>query len=159
MKGATSLIAVFGLALTVGGCATIVGGGSNQVIQLQGTPSGAQYTILSSSGLQMANGGIPASVRLPRKNEYQIQVSMEGYQSQTVAVTKSVNGWIFGNLIIGWIVGFAIDFITGSAYKLEPSLVTVALQQAEELTAVLQFFDEDGEVIRTERLEMLPVGH
>ena len=65
---------------------------------------------------QMASGTTPQMVRLPRKNEYQIEFAVPGYRSQSVALTKGVNGWVFGNFLIGWIPGLIIDFVTGSAH-------------------------------------------
>jgi len=150
-------IAVLCTALLTGGCAAILGGGSNQALSIEGTPSAARYTIRSSSGIQMSAGNIPTSVILPRKNEYQIDVSLEGYETQTVAVTRGTNGWIWGNLVIGWIVGFIVDFATGAAYKLEPAIVNVALEEGEQTVAVVQFLDHNHELLRTERLTMVPV--
>ena len=75
------------------------------------------------------NAGRHPHIRLPRKNEYQLRLEVPGYRPQTVALTRGTNGWIFGNLVVGWLLGFAIDFATGSAYKLEPSLVQVTMQR------------------------------
>lgn len=105
----------------------------------------------------MGSWPAPASISLPRKNEYQIDISLDGYETRTVAVTKGINGWIWGNLVIGWIVGFAVDFLTGSAYKLEPALVNVTPERGEETVAVVQFFNDDQKLLREERLLMVPV--
>ena len=88
------------------GCATILGGGSSQSVAVQATPPGATFTIKASSGIQMASGAVPQTVRLPRKNEYQLEFTAPGFQAQSVALTRGTNGWIFGNLVVGWIVGF-----------------------------------------------------
>jgi hypothetical protein len=125
---------------------------------MDAAPSGATYTVVASSGSQMSSGKLPAKVTLPRKNEYQIEIAMEGYRPATVALTKGVNGWLFGNLIFGWIVGFAVDFISGSAYKLEPAFVSVTLEEADQAIAVVQFFDRDGDFISEKRIELEPSG-
>jgi len=139
------------------GCATIVGGGSNQPVSVQSTPGSASYSIQSSSGLEMSQGSTPATVSLPRKNEYQIQVSLEGYRPQSTVLTRGINGWIWGNLFVGWILGFGIDFLTGSAYKLEPSFVQVTLQEtADETFAVIRMLNERQELIEERRLLMIP---
>src|SRR5690606_41468462 len=111
-----TLIALLGL-LPLGGCATLVGGGSHQNVTVQSTPAQADFTIASSSGLQMANGRTLTTVRLPRKNEYQIELAIDGYATQTVALTRRANGSIWGQLLLGWIIGFAFDFLTGLASK------------------------------------------
>lgn len=151
-------IVVLALALTLSGCATLVGGGSSQAVSMTATPSEARYSIRSSSGIQMSSGALPASVSLPRKNEYQLDVSLDGYETQTVAITRGTNGWIWGNLIFGWIVGFIIDFATGSAYKLEPSVVDVELERGQELVAVVRFLNQDRRVLQESRLVMVPLA-
>ena len=149
------LVICFGAMLS--GCATIAGGGPRQPVTVQSTPAAATFTIQSSSGLQMAQATTPSTVSLPRKNEYQIQITMPGYQPQSAVLTKGTNGWIWGNLVVGWIVGFIVDFATGSAYKLEPSLVQVGLQQADDETyAVIHIYDSDRKLIDEKRLLMVP---
>jgi hypothetical protein len=116
------------------GCATLFGGGSNQPVTLQSTPGDASFTVMASSGLQMAQGTTPATVSLPRKHEYQIELSLEGYRPQTV-----------------------IDFISGAAYKLEPALVSVTLQQIEDqLYAVVRLLDRNNKVLRERKVLMVP---
>jgi hypothetical protein len=140
------------------GCATILGGGPQQPVSFNSDPTGADFSVKSSSGLQMASGKTPQTVRLPRKNEYQIDFTVPGYQRQSIALAKGVNGWIWGNLVLGWIIGFGVDFLTGSAYKLEPSQVQVSLarQPGEngqlELVGIVRQLDEQGRVIREQRV-------
>jgi hypothetical protein len=112
--------------------------------------------------MQMASGTTPQTIRLPRKNEYQIEFAVPGYKSQSVALTKGVNEWVFGNLIVGWIPGLIIDFVTGSASKLEPSLVQVALQRgvagtdADKLFGIVKQLDASGNVMSEQRIELHP---
>jgi hypothetical protein len=139
------------------GCATLFGGGSNQPVTLQSTPGDASFTVMASSGLQMAQGTTPATVSLPRKHEYQIELSLEGYRPQTVILTKSINGWTWVNLLGPWIIGFGIDFISGAAYKLEPALVSVTLQQIEDqLYAVVRLLDRNNKVLRERKVLIVP---
>lgn len=155
-----SLLTVIAIGLTA--CATLVGGGSSQGVSVSSEPSGASFTVKSSSGMQMASGTTPQMIQLPRKNEYSIEFSVPGYRSQSVALTKGVNGWVFGNFIIGWIPGLIIDFVTGSANKLEPSLVQVALQrgvaegEAGKLFGVVKKLDASGHVVSEKRIELQP---
>lgn len=109
------------------GCATILGGGSTQPVSIKSTPASARFVVRSSSGIEMASGQTPETITLPRKNEYQLEFTAPGYQTQKIALTKGTNGWIWGNLFIGWIVGFAVDFATGSAYKLQPALIDISM--------------------------------
>ena len=155
-----SLLTVVAIGATA--CATLVGGGSNQGVSVSSEPSGASFTVKSSSGMQMASGTTPQVIQLPRKNEYSIEFAVPGYRSQSVALTKGVNGWVFGNFIIGWIPGLIIDFVTGPTNKLEPSLVQVALQrgvaegEAGKLFGVVKQLDASGRVISENRIELHP---
>ena len=149
--------------LSLSACATIMGGGSSQGVTVQSSTPGAQFTVKSSSGIQMASGMAPQTVRLPRKNEYQIDFTAPGFQPQSIALTKGTNGWVWGNLVVGWIVGFIVDFASGSAYKLEPALVNVSLvthTAADGTTATearVAMLDDQGRTIRELLVPMVPV--
>jgi len=45
---------------------------------------------------------------------------IDGYQPYELPLKRKLDGWIFGNLVIGGIPGIAIDFLTGSIYRLAP---------------------------------------
>jgi hypothetical protein len=110
----------------------------------------------------MASGATPQTIKLPRKNEYQIEFKVPGYNSQSVPLTKGLNGWVWGNLIIGWVPGFIVDFASGSAHKLEPSVVQVTLQrgvagdEAGKLFGIVKQLDAGGRVVGETRVEMVP---
>jgi hypothetical protein len=112
----------------------------------------------------MAQGQTPQTVPLPRKNEYQIEFTAAGFQPQSIALTKSLNGWVWGNFVFGWIIGFAIDFISGAAYKLEPALVTINLVQTHAsngvvgTSAVVDVRSESGRLIRQVTVPLVPVS-
>lgn len=150
------------LCLTSTGCATIVGGGSSQAVAIRSNPASATFVVTSSSGIQMAQGQTPQTIRLPRKNEYQIEFTAEGYQPQKIALTRGTNGWIWGNLLVGWILGFVVDFASGSAYKVQPALVEITLVQSRtttgrvETNAVIRLMDDDGQLIRSIEVPMIP---
>lgn len=154
---------VLAQVLAVSGCATILGGGTSQPVSFTSDPNAANFTVKSSSGLQMASGRAPQTLTLPRRNEYQIEFAVPGYESQSVALTKGVNGWVWGNLLIGWFVGFAVDFMTGAAYKLEPATVQVALVRQADDAGVVQLYgvvrqlDIRNRVLREQRVLLQPV--
>ncbi len=156
-------LAILGLLVGTTGCATILGGGASQPVAIRSNPESATFTVKASNGLTMAQGQTPQTIRLPRKNEYQIEFTAPGFQPQSIALTKGTNGWIWGNLVVGWIVGFAVDFATGSAHKLEPALVDISLVQVRASTgelrtdALVKLHDKDGRLIREVTVPMVPV--
>lgn len=162
VRTAVAIVILVSMSPWMTGCATILGGGTNQPVNVSSSPAGAHYTIKSSSGIQMADGAAPATVLLPRKNEYQVTVTMDGYRPQVLALTKGVNGWIWGNLFVGWLVGFVVDFASGSAYKLEPAVISVTLETAMLLDgstttfAVARILTEDGRILEEQRAPLVP---
>lgn len=161
MKVATVALLI---CLVLNSCATLLGGGTSQPVSISAQPTNGNYLIKSSSGLQMGSGAVPAQVRLPRRNEYQIEITADGYKTQSVVLTRGLNGWVWGNFVFGWIVGFLIDFVGGAAYKLEPAIVSVSLQTASLQSGVLGLFavvtlrNERGQLIGERWLEMEPIA-
>ena len=155
------VVLVFG-CMVLNGCAAILGGGTSQAVSMESQTTGASYKIKSSSGLDFGSGSIPNTVKLGRRNEYQVEIDAPGYKTQNVVLTKSLNGWVWGNLLIGWLVGFVVDFASGAAYKLEPAVVSVNLQTAtlddgrSALFAIVSFRDKADREIQTKRVEMEP---
>jgi hypothetical protein len=148
--------------ITATACATIAGGGTSQGVSVSSEPSSASFVVKSSSGIQMASGQTPQTIKLPRKNEYQIEFSVPGYRSQSIALTKGLNGWVWGNLVIGWIPGFIVDFASGSANKLEPSVVQVTLQRgvagadSDKLFGIVKQLNAAGHIVSEQRIELYP---
>jgi len=84
----------------------------------------------------MDRGVTPVIADLKRKDNHLIRVTLEGYQPFEMALTRSVSGWVWGNLVFGGIPGLAIDAITGGLYKLSPEQVMAQLQREDvQLTA------------------------
>lgn len=154
-----NVLPLFLLAFATG-CASILGGGSSQSVILKPTPSNASFVVKSSSGLEMASGSGEQTVRLPRKNEYQVEIKAPGYQTKSVAISKGLNGWVWGNLIVGWIVGFGIDFISGAAYKLEPALISVSMEKASSedfATAHILLYNAKGVLLKDIPTALVPL--
>lgn len=111
----------------------------------------------------MAAGTTPQTIVLPRKNEYQIDLTIPGYRTQTAVLTKGLNGWVFVNLLF-W-PGAIVDFVTGAASKLEPTYVQVSLQTAQGPSsgaptafAVVRFLDKNSVLVGQQRLPLEPLN-
>ena len=55
-----------------------------------------------------------------------------GYQPVETTVVKSVDHWIWGNFLIGGLIGFTIDSVDGHWSKCRPNEWDVALMPASE---------------------------
>jgi hypothetical protein len=122
------LAAAAGLLLAVGllsGCATITGGTRPQKVQIDSDPPGATVFV---DGRPC--GVTPATVALDRKVEHRIQLEKDGYVPTAADLKPGVNPWIFGNVVVGGLIGIVIDLATDSERRLYPGDVDVHLHPA-----------------------------
>ena len=130
------------LIVLVVSCATIIHG-TRQEISVNSMPSGAKVIV---KGVHMAT--TPAVIELKRKESNIIlRFEKEGYEPVDIALRRSVDGWIAGNIIFGGLIGLAVDFIDGAAYKLSPAEVQTALNEAKKQGMNLENLSEDGVII------------
>ena len=115
------------LAIVCVGCASIMGGGSRQIIPITSVPEATYVVKQGATGMTVAEGTTPGEMDLSRKNEYIVEVSLPGYRDQTVAITKGTNPWVWGNLACGGVLGIIIDYSSGAAYKLEPEQISIEM--------------------------------
>lgn len=133
------IVLVLIVALLDAGCASIMGGGRPQKISLNSTPSGAKVMVRGSD----LSAVTPDTIKLSRKEPlYVLRFEKEGYEPVEVTLLQSQNGWIWGNILVGGLIGLAIDFGTGAAYKLTPQEVNVALESAKQSKAANQWKDK-----------------
>lgn len=117
IKKATSYIIGVSILTSVTSCATIVHG-PNQKIGISSNPSHANVWVDRNFV-----GNTPIIVEMTRNNDHIATIQLEGYQPYEIAFTRTVSGWMFGNIVIGGFLGIAIDAITGSMYRLTPDQV------------------------------------
>ena len=112
------------VALLIVSCATIIHG-SRQSVTLNSVPSGVNVI---RQGAHIAT--TPAVVELPRNSTNVILTfEKDGYEPVEIILNRKVDGWIVGNIVFGGLIGLAVDFISGAAYKLSPSEVNAALKE------------------------------
>jgi hypothetical protein len=61
-----------------------------------------------------------------------VTIEKDGFQSESVAVTKSMSAAVAGNIIAGGLVGWGVDAVSGAQYNLNPSTINVRLQPTSE---------------------------
>lgn len=109
------------------GCASIING-STQSVEFASRPHGAKLFL---DGKDM--GLTPQTFDLRRKarrkgdtagkKEYTVRIEMEGYAPYETKLTRKLNGWLFGNLVFGGLIGIVIDASSGAMYNLSPKRV------------------------------------
>ena len=128
-------LALVGVALSVPACATMTRG-TTQQFTVESTPPGAHVT--TSNGFECVS--TPCTFRMSRKDGFNVTVSKDGYVSQTVEVTSSMSGAggaaLAGNVLVGGIIGGAVDASSGALNDLKPNPLMVVLRTpAEEAAA------------------------
>ena len=124
-------------AIISSGCATITTG-QNQSLSVE---TRAKGVAVAGASCQLANDkgvwfvSTPGSVMVNRAyGDLSVKCTHEKFPPGTMIVRSTTKGMAFGNILVGGIIGAAVDVGTGSAYDY-PSLITLELgltQTAEE---------------------------
>jgi hypothetical protein len=119
--------------LGAAGCATIVAK-SSQVVTVTSVPPGAAVSIVNHAGTAVHSGNTPMTVTLKKgagyfkAEHYLVRFSKDGFQTRELRVDGTVNGWYFGNILFGGLIGMlAVDPNTGAMYTLRPEAIDATL--------------------------------
>lgn len=137
-------------SLFLSSCATIISS-RQKPTAIDSSPSKLAYKIVDGNGTVVSEGITPTSVTLNRSagyfkpGSYTIQISKKGKIVGTETVSAGLNGWYFGNILLGGLIGMVIvDPLTGAMYRL-PESITVATNQTSvalgEQSKALQIVD------------------
>lgn len=107
-------------------CATIVKSGPDR-IPVNSEPEGARV-FLDGSPV----GFTPMVLTVNRKDECVIEIKKDGYHAIRIDRDKELNGWFFGNLLIGGVIGLGIDLITSNQGKYDTAPVYAPLSPAND---------------------------
>ena len=69
----------------------------------------------------------PATVPLARDQSHSFIFKKAGYQDDSFVITSGTSGWVWGNVLLGGLVGGVVDFASGAARKLSQDSVHVTL--------------------------------
>jgi len=105
------------------GCATIMDG-SHQTIGFSSTPSNATVIV---DGKVL--GKTPLTEDLSRKDNHTVKITLAGYMPYEMTMTKKTNGWVWGNIVFGGLIGLVVDAAGGGMYKLTPEQLHAELQK------------------------------
>lgn len=118
------------------GCA-IIFGRSSYPVSIKTNPPGVTVSITNKKNKEVYLGATPTTVTLKSRAgyfaraEYQVKLSSPGYDEQIIPVYYKLNGWYFGNLLHGGLIGMLIiDPATGAMWKLDTPPLNVTLNQS-----------------------------
>ena len=134
MKSQVLLITLITL---LSGCATIVSK-SRYPVYIHADPKGTNISITDRTGKEVYKGITPATITLSSgagfftKAEYQVKLSLPGYDEKVVPIYFKINGWYFGNIVFGGFIGMLIvDPATGAMWKLvDPAINETMVKSA-----------------------------
>jgi hypothetical protein len=113
------------MSLLFSNCATIVSK-SSYPVSIDCNPKGSQVSITDKKGKEIFKGTTPTAVRLKpgagffSRAEYQVRLSYRGYDEKVIPVTFKLNGWYFGNIVFGGLIGMLIvDPASGAMWRIE----------------------------------------
>jgi hypothetical protein len=152
------LLAVSCAGLLSSGCATLANG-RTQRLRVETNPPAARVSVQGTK--RQTKGGplqfeTPGEVILSRKEKHVVlRIEKDGYEPEEITLNRTLGAWtpfaavpwlgfgvlmgrfggsaaagVFAGIPLGFSVG--IDLLTGSAYRLDPSKVSVTLQPKAE---------------------------
>jgi hypothetical protein len=103
-------------------CATVMEG-TSQSVSIATTPPGASCNV-DRDGTHLGTvSPTPGSINVSKsKNDITVSCAKEGYQPAIVSTSPHFVGTTFGNIVIGGLVGVAVDLATGADYALPPEV-------------------------------------
>jgi hypothetical protein len=153
------------LAIFMSGCASIVSD-SQYPVSITSSPAGAIFEIRNRTGKVLHSGTTPGSVTLKsgagyfKGEAYSISFRKDGFADQQTTLNSSLDGWYWGNIIFGGLIGMlAVDPATGAMYKLPEDAaatlipVTAETKPADSLT--LMTVDQVPEHLRD---QLIPIN-
>jgi hypothetical protein len=106
---------VFGflsMAFMASGCATIMSG-TKHAINVECEPQDSKILINGAVHKSPCSQDVERGIKAASKNK--VVAEKEGYKPCELNLSGSVHPWVFGNIILGGLIGIAIDLGTGAA--------------------------------------------
>lgn len=120
MKNKCMVIPVVAASL-VNGCATIISG-TDQNLTFDSEPDGATVSVAGK-----VVGKTPMSVQLKKETNQSLTFEKEGYKTHTTQLATKMDGWFWGNILIGGLLGSTTDGVSGAANEYAPDQYYVSL--------------------------------
>lgn len=129
-----SKVTLIALSIAIlSGCSSIVSK-SHYPVSVNSSPDGASFSVTNKSGQKVHSGVTPSTVTLDSsagyfdRETYTFVVEKDGYQPRTYVLTSTIDGWYWGNILLGGVIGMLIvDPITGAMYNL-PERTDISLE-------------------------------
>ena len=128
-------------------CATIFSGNTS-LVTVHSEPSKATITITDRKDKVVYSGHTPANFRLKSgagfftKASYNVKFELAGFDDRIVPIRSTINGWYFGNILIGGALGMLIiDPATGAMWKIKNNFIDEKLAPKQNNITSLKIVD------------------
>lgn len=125
VRNALISITVVIFAITLFACATIVRERYLKV-PINTLPTTATVTV-TETGEKVTTPGVLTFDNKNLAEKYTINIEKEGYKSASITLGRSLDGWLWGDIAFGGLIGLIVDFATGYAYDLDPEKIEQTL--------------------------------
>ena len=123
----TAALGYIGMVALLTACATITRG-ENDTLVINTSPAGAQVAVNNGKSCTST----PCAIEMPRRSEVVLTITKARCTPVQVGIThKTADGGsaaMAGNVLVGGIIGLAVDASTGATQDLVPNPVNVTLQ-------------------------------
>jgi hypothetical protein len=117
-------------ALLTSGCATIVKGGS-QGVTVKTDPPGANCDLSRKGQSVGVVNPTPGTVQLGKSaTALDVICRKPGYLDASTKLSSSVQGWTFGNVLLGGFVGILVDAGSGALHEYQPEISVKLLPES-----------------------------
>lgn len=132
------------LSFFVSGCASVMSG-TDQDIAVHTNPEGA-LCILTREGQELRRVETPDTVRVSKlKHDIYVKCTKEGFHESTAHVNSGIQGSVFGNILLGGGIGWAVDSARGADNKYA-DVITVTMVPNNQALPESVKIDPNGKV-------------
>jgi len=118
------------LALLASGCASVMSG-TEQDIAVHTNPEGAEC-ILTREDQELAKIVTPDTVKVSKlKHDIYVNCLMDGFHESKAHINSGTQGSVFGNMILGGGIGWAIDSARGADNKYADVVIVTMVPLAQ----------------------------
>lgn len=107
------------------GCASIVSGTTQEMV-FRSTPENAAVVV---DGREI--GRTPLNVLLKKNAHSYVAFEKPGYKREVLPMTARLDGWFWGNIVLGGFFGSTTDGISGASHEYSPNQFLTTLQPAD----------------------------
>ncbi len=129
-------------AAFISSCASIVSE-TEYSVRINSSPEHSKFVVRNNKGEQIHSGITPSRIFLRSsrgyfvKANYTVTFMKNGYEDKTIEINSTLDGWYFGNILFGGLVGMLIvDPATGAMWALPHT-------QSASLTKITSTADSD----------------